>query len=133
VDHLRSENEELENGLRLSAEEIERLQKRIMYLDARRDELKEQVRRRHLKIDYRPLKIDCRPSVASPPAPTPPFGVGEGVDRDREDDGGGGGGGGGGDDDDDEHDDDDDGGGGGLVVGPSTLEATRVAVEGRLC
>ena len=43
VDQLRSENEELENGLRLSAEEIERLQKRIMYLDARRDELKEQV------------------------------------------------------------------------------------------
>ena len=44
VDQLRSENEELENGLRLSADEIERLQKRIMYLDARRDELKEQVR-----------------------------------------------------------------------------------------
>ena len=43
VDQLRSENEELENGLRLSADEIERLQKRIMYLDARRDELKEQV------------------------------------------------------------------------------------------
>jgi hypothetical protein len=73
VDHLRSENEELENGLRLSAEEIERLQKRIMYLDARRDELKEQVRRRHLKIDYRPLKIDCRPSVASPPRPNASF------------------------------------------------------------
>jgi septal ring factor EnvC (AmiA/AmiB activator) len=50
VDHLRSENEELENGLRLSAEEIERLQKRIMYLDARRDELKEQVRRREMVV-----------------------------------------------------------------------------------
>jgi hypothetical protein len=42
VDQLRNENEEMENGLRLSAKEIERSQKRITYLDARCDELKEQ-------------------------------------------------------------------------------------------
>jgi chromosome segregation ATPase len=42
VDQLCNENEEMENGLRLSAEEIERSQKRITYLDARCDELKEQ-------------------------------------------------------------------------------------------